>query len=268
MDNLKQENIQEICFNISKDIILPKYRNLKNQDIKYKNGTDLVTSADVAAEKELKKALLKIIPGSNFVGEEEYLENVNILNAYNEDNYCWTVDPIDGTSNFVKGKEKFAIMIALTYKNKILYSWIYKLLNEEMCYAIQNDGAFIGNRKISTFSKSNLNEATGSISTKYWDEDYLDRLKLLKNNFAEVKSYGCIGFEYVDIGLGKRNFAILSKLSPWDHIPGILFIRESGGSDIDFNGKPYDFTLRNKNLIVGNSEEFNLQILNKLGEYS
>ena len=52
MDKIKQEYIREICFDISKEIILPKYKNLKDHDIKYKNGTDLVTSVDIAAEKE------------------------------------------------------------------------------------------------------------------------------------------------------------------------------------------------------------------------
>ena len=268
MDKIKQENIKDICYKISKDIILPKYKNLKDQDIRYKNGTDLVTLADIEAEKELKKNLLKIIPKANFIGEEEYSVNNEILNYYNENNYCWTVDPIDGTTNFVKGKEKFAIMIALTYKNSILYSWIYKPLKEEMFYAIHNEGAYFEDQKIYTEGILKLNKAKGSISTKYWDEDYLEKLKLLKNYFAEVKSYGCIGFEYTDIALGVRNFAILSKLSPWDHIPGILLVRESGGADTDFDKKPYDFTSKNKNLIIGNSEEFNLKILNKLGEYS
>ena len=52
MVNIKQEDIHDICFNISKNIILPKYQNLKEEDIKYKNGSDLVTSADIASEKE------------------------------------------------------------------------------------------------------------------------------------------------------------------------------------------------------------------------
>ena len=266
MDNIKQENIKDICFNISKDIILPKYKNLQDYDINYKNGKDLVTTADIAAEKALKKNLLKIIPTANFIGEEEYAINQSILDSYNDNNYCWTVDPIDGTTNFVKGKDMFAIMIALTHKNEILYSWIYKPLTEEMCFAIKNEGSFINDKKINTKGVSKLKNAIGSISTKYWEGDYLNRLKILKNNFAYVGSYGCIGFEYIDIALGKRNFAILSKLSPWDHIPGILFLRESGGSDIDFNYKKYDFTNVNKNLVIGNSKEFNLQILKKLGE--
>ena len=265
MDNLKLEDIHDICFNISKEIILPKYQNLKEDDIKYKNGSDLVTSADIAAEKELKKNLLKIIPSSSFIGEEEYASNQNILKSYQEDNYCWTVDPIDGTTNFVKGEDKFAIMIALTIKEQILYSWIYNPLENVMSHAIYNEGSFIDNKKINTNSVLTLSEAIGSISTKYWDEKYWDQIKNLKNEFAEVNSYRCIGHEYIDIGLGIRNFAILSKLSPWDHIPGVLFVREAGGSDIDFNYQPYNFTKKNNNLIVGNSRELNLQILNKLG---
>ena len=265
MDNIKLEDIHDICFNISKKIILPKYQNLKEVDIKYKNGSDLVTTADIAAEKELKTNLLKIIPFSSFVGEEEYALNNNILKSYQENNYCWTVDPIDGTTNFAKGRDKFAIMIALTRKDQILYSWIYKPLENVMSHAIQNDGSYINDKKIKTKVVSGLGEAIGSISTKYWDEKYWDLIKNLKNEFAEVNSYRCIGYEYTEIGTGKRNFAVLSKLSPWDHIPGILFVREAGGSDIDFDKKSYNFTKKNNNLIVGNSKEFNLKILNKLG---
>ena len=140
MDNIKQEDIEDICFNVSRNIILPKFKNLSDDDINYKNGSDLVTAADIEAEKELKKNLLKILPTSNFIGEEEYSRNENILNFYNEDAYCWTVDPIDGTTNFANGRDKFAIMIALTFKEKILASVqpltiIYKS-------PIQNDPGF------------------------------------------------------------------------------------------------------------------------------
>ena len=169
MVNIKQEDIHDICFNISKNIILPKYQNLKEEDIKYKNGSDLVTSADIASEKELKKNLLKIIPSSGFIGEEEYSTNHNILKCYQEDEYCWTVDPIDGTTNFVKGRDKFAIMIALTKKDQILSSWIYKPLENVMSHAIFNEGSFINNKKIKTNGVNNLVKAIGAISPKYCD---------------------------------------------------------------------------------------------------
>ena len=58
-----------------------------------------------------------MIKNSKFVGEETYSKDPSILNYYLSDSYCWTVDPIDGTSNFAKSKERFAVMVSLT-KNK------------------------------------------------------------------------------------------------------------------------------------------------------
>ena len=48
MDNIKQEDIEDICFNVSRNIILPKFKNLSDDDINYKNGSDLVTAAAVS----------------------------------------------------------------------------------------------------------------------------------------------------------------------------------------------------------------------------
>ena len=164
-------------------------------------------------------------------------------------------------------------------------SWLAVFLNElganlfgisrekkEGIYAIANISTLFKHEDFLDLSEDlnednvkNLIDAKGSISTKYWEEGFFEKLKSLKNNFKEVSSYKCIGYEYIDIGKGKRNFAILSKLSPWDHIPGVLFVREAGGSDIDFDHQPYNFLKQNNNLIVGNSKEFNLIILNKLG---
>jgi len=68
MDKIKQEDIEDICFNVSRNIILPKFKNLSDDDINYKNGSDLVTAADIEAEKELKKNLLKILPLFLYIG--------------------------------------------------------------------------------------------------------------------------------------------------------------------------------------------------------
>ena len=58
MDNIKQEDIEDICFNVSQNIILPKFKNLSEDEINYKNGSDLVTAAD-RSRKRIKKKSLK-----------------------------------------------------------------------------------------------------------------------------------------------------------------------------------------------------------------
>ena len=266
MKEINNSEIESILFDLSKKFILPKYNNLNQDEIKIKNENEIFTCVDVLVEEELCKILCKLLPGSLFVGEEKFSKFPKIINNYKENKYCWTVDPLDGTKNFVKGKEKFAVMIALTFGNKILQSWIYKPLSNEIYYAIKNQGTFFHGKKITTNRKNSIKDSIGSISTKYWDKKNLLKMQTIKLNFLEIKSYGCIGLEYVDIVNNKRDFAILSKLSPWDHISGIFLLREAGGFDCYFDKGSYNYCFQKRNLIVANNTKLGEQILSIIKE--
>ena len=266
MQIIDNEQIKSILYSISEEKLLPNFRNLKSDQIKYKNNREIVTVLDIEIENSLKKILPTLIKNSNFIGEETYAYKPQILNFYNQEQYCWTVDPIDGTFNFVRGKENFAIMIALTFASKIIQSWIYKPITQEFMYSIYNKGTYLNNNRVKINKLSSISNSIGSISSKYWNNDTANKILKLKNNFKKIDSYGSIGCEYFDIVLGKRDFALLSKLSPWDHLPGILIVREAGGHDSHFDNKPYIFNQKYENLIVSNSKELNLEIINKLKE--
>lgn len=266
MNEINNSEIKSILFDLSNRFILPMFNNLKEENILRKDNNDLVTSVDLRVEDELNKILCKLLPNSLFVGEEKFSKSPNIIKNYNQKQYCWTVDPIDGTTNFAKGKEKFAVMIALSFREKILQSWIYKPLTEEFYFAINGGGFFINDKRINIYNTSSLNKSKGSISTKYWESDYLSTMKRIKNNFGEVKSYGCIGFEYIDIANSVRDFAVLSKLSPWDHLPGILIIREAGGFDSYFDEGMYNHCLQKKNLVVAGDTHLGNEILSLIKE--
>ena len=258
---INPNDLREILFNLSKNIIIPSFGNLKKNQITYKNGKDIVTDIDVMVEDELRKFLLKLVKNSNFIGEEIYSKNSKILNYYLSDDYCWTVDPIDGTKNFAKANEKFAVMIALTKKTQIIQSFIYKPLTEEYIYA-DITGTYLNNNKIYLNKKIKVENAIGSISTKYWEEEKQKKIFSLNDKFQKINSYGSIGCEYFDIASGLRNFAVLSKLHPWDHIPGVFIVRQAGGHDCHFDKKEYKFYEDSSNLIVSNSKSLNYDILN------
>ncbi len=265
---INPNDLQEILYNISKSIILPNFGNLKKKQISYKGGKDIVTEIDISVENQLSHILPKLVKNSNFIGEETYSKNPSILNNYLSEEYCWTVDPIDGTSNFAKSDEKFAVMIALTKNKKIIQSFIYKPLSADLMYA-DNTGTFLNNKKITLNKKIKIENATGSVSTKYWsDWDNTEKEKLLsiKIKFKNVNSYGSIGCEYFDITKGIRDFTLLSRLYPWDHIPGVFIVRQAGGHDCHFDKKEYKFYKNSKNLIVSNSMDLNHDILNLIEE--
>ena len=266
MTEVSNNTILTVLYDISKKMVLPMYQNLKDEDIMYKDNSDLVTSVDIKIEEELNKILLQIIPNSLFVGEEIVSREPNVIDNYNYNNYCWTVDPIDGTKNFIRGKDKFAIMIGLTFKEKIIQSWIYRPLTEEFCYAKLDEGSYINNKKIYIENDTDISKAVGSISSKYWENNLFKKIQNLKRSFNNINSYGCIGIEYIDIVKGLRDFAILSKLSPWDHIPGILFVKEAGGAITHFDKKDYNHIKKKNNLIVTNSFLLQDEIINLIKE--
>ena len=259
------DDIREILYNISKKIILPSFGNLSKNQISYKNEKDIVTEIDIKVEKELHSYFSKMIKNSKFVGEETYSKDPSIINYYLSDNYCWTVDPIDGTSNFAKSKERFAVMVSLTKNKKMIQSFIYKPISEEFIFA-DKMGTFFNNKKIKLIKNRTIENSTGSISTKYWDENKKEKFVKIKNNFKNINSYGSIGCEYFDIVLGIRDFALLSRLYPWDHIPGVFIVRQAGGHDCHFDKIEYKFYENSKNLVVSSSKNLSYEILNLIGE--
>ena len=262
---INPNDLREILYNISKKFIVPSFGNLAEKQISYKNQIDIVTDVDIAVELELSKILPKLIENSNFIGEEIYSKDPSILNYYLSENYCWTVDPIDGTNNFAKSKETFAVMVALTKNKKIIQSFIYKPMSKDFMYA-DHSGTFFDEKKITIKKEISVENAIGSISTKYWDELLKEKIISVKDTFGQINSYGSIGCEYFDIALGRRDFALLSRLYPWDHIPGVYIVRQAGGHDCHFDKIEYKFYENSKNLIVSNSMSLNYDILNLIEE--
>ena len=97
----------------------------------------------------------------------------------------------------------------------------------------------------------------GPINGLITDDKKRQKIFEIKDNFHNVNSYGSIGCEYFDIALGQRNFAILSRLYPWDHIPGVFIVRIAGGHDCHFDKLEYKFYNNSNNLIVSNSKKLN-----------
>ena len=79
MSEINNEQIKSILFEVSKEFILPKFKNLKSEEIQFKNNKDLVTQVDLAVEEKLNNILCSLLPNSLFVGEEKFSLNSKFL---------------------------------------------------------------------------------------------------------------------------------------------------------------------------------------------
>ena len=106
------------------------------------SAADLVTEYDVAVENCLKEKLPSLVPGSIFFGEEE------AENADPSRGWAFIVDPIDGTTNFVRGLRQSAISVALAHDGAVEYGVVYDPYKDEMFSARRGGGAFLNGRPI------------------------------------------------------------------------------------------------------------------------
>lgn len=100
------------------------------------SAADLVTEYDEAVEAFLKERLPKLLPGSQFFGEEE-AENCDPSRGW-----VFIVDPIDGTTNFVRGIPQSAISVALAHDGQVEYAVVYDPFKDELFSASRGGGAF------------------------------------------------------------------------------------------------------------------------------
>ena len=222
-----QHKVTDIIRETAEIEILPLFRKLKDHQIDDKESGEIVTAADIKAEKRLSAALVKLAPESTTVGEEAVSEKPDILDRLTGDRSVWVIDPLDGTRNFTNGKECFAVIVAYCHGGETIAGWIYDPVNDCMYFAMAGKGAWANDRRLNIPPSPDIIEMTGSVSKRHFDR--LDKQRPSPNIPGDMIRYRCVGREYTDLALGELHFAEYGMLKPWDHAAGILIHTEAGG---------------------------------------
>ena len=176
--------IMNLLINVNKEIILRYHKNLKSDDISTKTSNDdFVSIADKKSEEIILKQLKGFLNVSDILGEETAFLDKQYY-KYLDKSLLWVVDPIDGTKNYINGKENFCSMISLVNYMLPIATFIYYPLKNIFVYAFKNYGAFLidTNKNISTrlsIKQSNILKIIGSGGTKGVPEIY--RQSILHN---------------------------------------------------------------------------------------
>ncbi|WP_436771606.1 inositol monophosphatase family protein [Yinghuangia sp. YIM S09857] len=117
--------VTDLMLVVACDEVLPRFGALSDADVTEKGPGDLVTIADRRAEERLTEGLTALLPGSHVVGEEAVHADAGILRQLDGDRPVWIVDPVDGTGNFVRGDERYCMLVALASGGKVQASWTY-----------------------------------------------------------------------------------------------------------------------------------------------
>lgn len=233
--------------------ILPRFGTLAPGDIWEKVSGELVTAADLAAERRLSEGLADLIPGALVVGEELLLTEIPLSSI--SDDVVWVVDPLDGTTNFIRGKPAFAIMIGLLHRRRTIAAWIYAPLAGWLAVAEQGEGTYLNGVQLQIPPPPPVSEMSGAIHTRYLPAHLVSTVRAAKQSFAKLSTTGCAGIEYVSIARGDKHFALYYRTLPWDHAPGGLIVDQAGGKLARFDGTPYKPLALEEGLLVATDHE-------------
>ncbi|MEM9105238.1 MAG: inositol monophosphatase [Pseudomonadota bacterium] len=227
------------------DEIMPRFRQTSDADLKQKSAAwDVVTEADVAAERVIEKALGQIYPGAQIIGEEAAAGNPGVLDGLGDAALAFVIDPIDGTYNFASGMPTFGTMLAVIVNGECIAGLIHYPVGGETVIGLMGagsrllDGAGI-ETPIKVADPVPLNEMVGTVS---WGMMKGPERRTVAGNLAKIGmpfAFRCSAWEYRLAATGRAHFISAQHLMPWDHLAGVLIHAEAGGYTACLDGKPY-----------------------------
>ena len=238
--SIELDRVTALIEEIAQEEVLPRFRKLADDDVHTKEGGELVTTADRAAEAALTARLKDLLPGSMVVGEEAVAADRKVLELLDGEDPAWVIDPVDGTGNFASGKAAFAVMVALIVGGRTQAGWIHDPIAGRTGVAEAGGGAFMAGERLQVREAVPLVEMTGTLhASSYAPKVIADRVAAARDMVKALPSRHCAGLEYLSLATGEMSFTLFTRLMPWDHAPGILLHSEAGGYSACFDGTPY-----------------------------
>ncbi len=193
-------------------------------DKKAKN--DYVTDADKASETLIRDMLLSACPEDGFLGEESGTSGDGSQGM-------WVVDPIDGTTNFIRKLHPYTISVAYVKDGQPRAGAVYAPLTGEMFSAYEGGGAYLNGRSIRVSQTADAGECILGMSFAHRYPDSAKRMFELIPTLAmqvnDMRRSGSAAYDLCCVACGRYDAFIELHLNIYDIAAGVIIVREAGG---------------------------------------
>ena len=204
-------------------------------NVRSKRANDFVTQVDRAAEQVVIDMVRKAYPDHAILAEES-----GELRGSSAE-YCWVIDPLDGTTNFIHGFPQYCVSIAIQQGGKPVHAVIYDPSKNELFTASRGRGAFLNDHRIRVSRCRRLEDALVGTGFPFREmsrlEPYVKQLSRMMASSTGVRRAGAAALDLAYVAAGRLDAFWEMGLSPWDMAAGALLILEAGGLVGDFEGE-------------------------------
>lgn len=209
---------------VAAEEIMPRYMKVAHQR---KNDGSLCTEADIAAQEALMRKLQSIL-NVPVIGEEMG-EAEQLASWAAGSQGVWCIDPIDGTSNFVRGLPYFAISVALIREGKSTLGVVYNPVSDEAFAAELGRGVFLNSEKlVSRTVASSLSGALASVDMKRLRGKLVAQLAM-DPPYSSQRNFGASTLDWCYTAAGRYDVYLHGGQKLWDYAAGLLVLQEAGG---------------------------------------
>lgn len=190
-------------------------------------SVDLVSDADINAERAVAEVIRNAFPDHSILGEEENSDSADA-------EHLWIIDPLDGTTNFAHGIPQFAVSIAYYHKGVAETAVVFNPVYEDWYTASKGQGAFLNGKQLSVCSAKHLNESV--IATGFYYDRGADMEatlasmnRLLRKQIHGIRRFGAASLDLAMTAAGQFSAYFEYQLGLWDFAAGRLLVEEAGG---------------------------------------
>ncbi len=201
-------------------------KNFRRERVVEKHAHDYVSYVDKESEVCVVKALTALLPEAGFITEEGSA-------IYQDEPYCWVIDPLDGTTNYIHDEAPYCVSIALRSRTELLLGVVYEVCRDECFYAWKGGKAFMNGEEIHVSNVEDIKDAFVITELPYnhlqYKQTALHLIDQLYGVVGGIRMNGSAAAAICYVAIGRFDAWMEAFLGKWDYSAAALIVQEAGG---------------------------------------
>ena len=204
--------------------------------VEEKSAHNYVSYVDKESERRLVEQLSTLLPEAGFIAEEG-------SGSLTDEEYCWVIDPLDGTSNYIHDMAPYSVSIALRDREELLLGVVYEVCRNECFYAWKGGKAFMNGEEIHVSNVEDIKDAFVITELPYnhlqYKQTALHLIDQLYGVVGGIRMNGWAAAAICYVAIGRFDAWMEAFLGKWDYSAAALIVQEAGGKVTDFYGEDH-----------------------------